>query len=54
MVVVGDLMMAEVVSNFHLMLNPVNIHRVHMMMKMMKGVNDGISHMNNHLNIQQI
>jgi hypothetical protein len=38
MVVVVNLMMVEVVNNFHLMLDPVNIHRVHMKMKMMTEV----------------
>jgi hypothetical protein len=50
MVVVVNLMMVEVVNNFHLMLVPVNIHPVHMKMKMMKEVIGDIFHMNDHLN----
>jgi hypothetical protein len=47
MVVVVDLMMVEAENNFHLMLDPENTHRVHMMMTLMKVV---IGEMNNHLN----
>jgi hypothetical protein len=50
MVVEVNLMMAEVENNFHLMLDPENIHQVHMKMKLMKEMNGEISHMNNHLN----
>jgi hypothetical protein len=49
MVVVINLMMVEVVNNFRLMLNPVNIYQGHTKMKMMKEVNGEIAHMNNHL-----
>jgi len=54
MVGVVNLMMEVVVNNYRLMLDPVNIHQVHMKMKLMKEVIEEISQMNNHLNIYLI
>jgi hypothetical protein len=54
MVVVVNLMTEEAVNNFHLMLDPVNIHQVHMKMKLMKEMIGEIFQMKNHLNIYLI